>query len=161
LQNDKFDKNPPKYAIANNFAIGILPQQLSGLLTDVTSPLLSTVRPFVYMMSYSSGAHKSITGTFPFFNQSVEKNSGALNFHSNTTGNNTVYVVLSGNFTPAQRNIVKTRSSIDVKELNSIFSWLRTNNPIFGKMESFENCPTPIILEDDAGVQVLMKNLKI
>jgi hypothetical protein len=109
LQNDRLDKNPPKYAIANNFAIGTLPQQLSGLLTDVTSPLLSPVRPFAYMMSYSGGAHKSITGTFTFFNQSVEKNIGTLNFHSNTTGNNTVFVVLSGNFTPAQRNIVRNK----------------------------------------------------
>jgi hypothetical protein len=73
LQNDRLDKNPPKYAIANNFAIGTLPQQLSGLLADVISPLLSPVRPFAYMMSYSGGAHKSITGTFTFFNQSVEK----------------------------------------------------------------------------------------
>jgi hypothetical protein len=96
-------------------------------------------------ISYSGGAHKSITGTFSFFNQSVEKNIGALNFHSNTTGNNTVFLVLSGNFTPAQRNIVKTRCSIDVKEFNSIYSLLRTNNPIFAKMGSSENYPTPII----------------
>ncbi len=33
-----------------------------------------------------------------------------------------------------------------------IFSWLRTNNPIFAKMESVENCPTPILLEDDEGI---------
>jgi hypothetical protein len=61
-------------------------------------------------------------------------------------------VVLSGDFTPAQRNIVKTRCSIDVNEFNSIFSWLRTNNPIFAKMESSENCATPIILDDDTGI---------
>jgi len=107
LQNDRLDKNPIKCAIANNFAIGTLPQQWSGLLTDVASPLLSPVRPFTYMMSYSGGGHKSITGTFTFFNQRVEKNIGALNFRSNSTGINTVFAVLSGNFTPAQRNIVK------------------------------------------------------
>jgi hypothetical protein len=152
LQNDRLDKNLTKYAIANNFAIGTLPQQLSGLLTDVTSPLLSPVRPFAYMMSYSGGAHKSTAGTFTFFNQSVEKNIGTFHFPSNTTGNNTVFVVLSGNFTPAQRNIVKTRCSIYVREFNSTFSWLRTNNPIFGKMESVKNCPTLVILEDDAGI---------
>jgi hypothetical protein len=152
LQNDRLDKNPPKYAIDNNFSIGTLPQQLSGLLTDVTSPLLSPVRPFAYMMSYSGGAHKSITGNFTYFNQSVKKNIGALSFHSNTTGNNTVFVVLSGNFIPAQKNIVRTRCSIDVKEFNSLFSWLRSNNPIFGKMESVKNCPAPVILEDDAGI---------
>ncbi len=29
LQNDRLDKNPPKYAISNNFAIGALPDQFS------------------------------------------------------------------------------------------------------------------------------------
>ncbi len=31
----------------------------SLLIKDVTSPLLSPVRPFAYMMSYSGGAHKA------------------------------------------------------------------------------------------------------
>ncbi len=41
LTNDKLNKNPPKFAIANNFAIGVLPSSLSDSLTEVTSPLLS------------------------------------------------------------------------------------------------------------------------
>jgi len=61
------DKNPPKYAIANNFAIGTLPDQFSNMFSDVTSPLLSPIRPFAYIMSYSGGAHKTITRTFTFF----------------------------------------------------------------------------------------------
>jgi hypothetical protein len=82
-------------------------------------------------MSYSGGAHKTITGTFTFFNQSVEKNIGALNFHSNISRNSNVYVLLSGSFTPNQRNIIKSRCSIDVRNFTSIFSWLRENNPFF------------------------------
>jgi hypothetical protein len=39
-----------------------------------------------------------------------------------------------------------------MNNFHSIFSWLRTNHPIFAKMESLENCPTPIILEDDEGI---------
>jgi hypothetical protein len=66
LQNDRLDKNPPKYAIANNFAIGTLPEQFSNMLSDVTSPLQSPIRPFAYIMSYSGGAHKAITVTFTF-----------------------------------------------------------------------------------------------
>jgi hypothetical protein len=50
LQNDRLDKKTPKHAIANNFAMGTLPQQLSGLLTDVTSPLLTLVRPFACIL---------------------------------------------------------------------------------------------------------------
>jgi hypothetical protein len=44
----------------NNFAIVTLPQQLTGLLTDTMSQLLSLVKPYAYVMSYSGGAHKSI-----------------------------------------------------------------------------------------------------
>ncbi|MFO0446307.1 MAG: hypothetical protein ACK51L_01450 [bacterium] len=39
------NKNPPKLAISNNFAIGVLPSSLSDSLTEGTSPLLSTFRP--------------------------------------------------------------------------------------------------------------------
>ena len=41
-------------------------------------------------------------------NQSVEKNVGALHSHSMLTNDSNVYVVMSGNFTPAQRQIVKS-----------------------------------------------------
>jgi hypothetical protein len=78
LKVDKMDKNPPKFVIANNFAIGSLPHYLSNLLTDVTSPLLSPIRLFVFVMLYYGGAHKSITGSYSFFNQDVEKNVGTL-----------------------------------------------------------------------------------
>jgi hypothetical protein len=152
LKNDKLDKNPPKYAIANNFAIGTLPQQFRDFLTDVTYPLLSPVMPFAYVMSYS-GAHKAITGTFAFFNQNVEKNVGVLNFHNTTLRTKNVFVLLSGNFTPNQRHIVRNRCNIDVGNFTAIFSWLRANNPIFAKMEPVQNCPSPIILEDDTGIE--------
>jgi hypothetical protein len=127
------------------------PDQFSNMLSDVTSPLLSPIRPFAYIMSYSGGAHKTITGTFTFFNESVEKNIGALNFHSNISRNSNVYVLLSGSFTPNQRNIIKSRCSIDVRNFTSIFSWLRENNPIFSNMMPVDQCPIPIILDDDTG----------
>jgi hypothetical protein len=151
LQNDRVDKNPPKYAISNNFAIGTLPDQFSNMLSDVTSPLLSPIRLFAYIMSYSGGAHKTITGTFTFFNRSVEKNIGALNFHSNISRNSNVYVLLSGSFTSNQRNIIKSRCSIDVRNFTSIFSWLRENNLIFSNMMPVDQCSIPIILEDGKG----------
>jgi hypothetical protein len=65
-------KNPLKFAIANNFAIGTLPSQFNELLTNVTSPLLSIVRPYAYVLSYRGGAHKSQSNfRFLFFFQSI------------------------------------------------------------------------------------------
>jgi hypothetical protein len=73
LKQKSIDKNPPKFAISNHFAIRCLPEILSSSLTEIIGPLLSTVRPFAYVMNYNGGAHKSITGTFTFFNQDVQK----------------------------------------------------------------------------------------
>jgi hypothetical protein len=108
LAHDELNKNPPKFAIANNFAIGVLPSPLSDSLTEVTSPLLSPVRPYAYVLSYSGGAHMAISGSFSFFIQPVEKDVGALHSHSMLTNDSDVYVVMSGNFIPAQRHIVKS-----------------------------------------------------
>jgi hypothetical protein len=51
------------------------------------------------------------------------------------------------------RDIVRARYDIDVGNFNSIYSWLRANNPIF-----VQNCPSPIILEDDTGIEEESEN---
>jgi len=147
LTNDKLNKNPLKFASANNFAIGVLPSPLSDSLTEVTSHLLSPVRPYAYVLSYIGGTHKAISGSFSFFNQSVDKNIGALNFHSSLTNDTNVYVVMSGNFTPAQRQIVKSQCLIDVSKFKEIYEWLRQNNPNFANFKEFHECPCPILVE--------------
>jgi hypothetical protein len=102
LKEKRIDKNPPKFAVSNHFEIGYLRDILTSSITGISGPLLSTVRPFAYVMTYNGGAYKSITGTFTFFNQDMQKNTGALNFHANLKNNMNVYFVLSGNVTPAQ-----------------------------------------------------------
>ena len=155
LTNDKLNKNPLKFASANNFAIGVLPSPLSDSLTEVTSHLLSPVRPYAYVLSYIGGTHKAISGSFSFFNQSVDKNIGALNFHSSLTN---VYVVLSRNFTPAQRQIVKNRYLIDISKFKEIYEWLRQNNPNFANFKEFHECPCPILVEDDSSMKAESRN---
>ena len=56
---------------------------------------------------------------------------------------------MSGNFTPAQRQIVRNRCQIDVENFNLVYQWLKENNPNFSNMADSELCPNPIILEDD------------
>ncbi len=104
-------------------------------------------------MNYIGGAHKSITGTFTFFNQDVQKNVGALNFHANLKNNMNVYVVLSGNLTPEQKRIVNNRCLVDVQHFNSIYNWLRQNNPHHSKLAEIENCPNPIIFGDEVEIE--------
>ena len=42
------DKPPPKFSISNKWAIGNMPSELLELLTEVTGPLISPVRPFSF-----------------------------------------------------------------------------------------------------------------
>jgi hypothetical protein len=82
----------------------------------------------------------------------VDKNMGALKFHSSLTNDTNVYVVMSGNFTPAQRQIVKSRCLIDVSKFKNIYEWLRQNNPNFENFKEFHECPCPILVEDDSSM---------
>ncbi len=79
-------------------------------------------------MNYTGGAHKSIAGTFTFFNQDVQKNAGALNFHANLKNNMNVYVDLSGHFTPTQKSIVNNCCLVDVQKFNSFKNLQPLNN---------------------------------
>jgi hypothetical protein len=60
------DKVPPKFAIANKWAIGTLPAKLLEKITEITGPLIAPVCPNAYVMSYTGGAHASISGSFTF-----------------------------------------------------------------------------------------------
>jgi hypothetical protein len=69
-----------------------------------------------------------------------------------------VFVVIGGNLTPSQRQIIKSRCTIDVVHFNSIYSWLRENNPIFSNMADIPNCLNPIIVEDQTAVDEESQN---
>jgi hypothetical protein len=90
------EKPPLKFAISNKWAIGNMPPKILDLVTEVTGPLTGPVHPFVYVMSFTGGAHKSITGSNTFFGNNIEENMGELGHHVGLTGSSAVYVVMSG-----------------------------------------------------------------
>ena len=73
---------------------------------------------------------------------------GSLKFHSSITKTNNVYDVLCGNFTPAQKHIIKNRCLADVLHLKELYEWLKVNNPLFVKFLHFDECPSPVVIED-------------
>jgi len=95
------------------------------------------------------GAHKAISGSFSFFNQSPENLMGSLKSHSSITKTNNVYIVLCGNFTPVQKHIIKNRCLADVRHLKELHGWLKVNNPFFVKVLHFDECPSPVVIEDE------------
>lgn len=75
----------------------------------------------------------------------------------------TVFVIMSGNFMPSLRQIIKNRCHIDVANFKSIYLWLRENNSIFVKwltikvVEDQED-PENLTLENQAKIQYLFPN---
>ena len=44
-------KSPPKFSIANGFAIGHLPAEFNDI-SDIITSMISRVRPFAYILSF-------------------------------------------------------------------------------------------------------------
>ena len=92
-------RNPPKFAIANGFAIGHIPKILrfktkSGEMKerrvsvendfdDIISAAIAPTRPFGYVHAYSGGKQKCIKGHFSFFSVDQSHVGGVLNKYRN------------------------------------------------------------------------------
>jgi hypothetical protein len=124
--NSATSKNPPKYSIANGFAIGAIPEtiefkdnedeQMSSMktvlehhdkdgnvtqikeskITSIMAAAVSPVRPYAYIFAYHGGQHKSLMGNVQFFETSQTKLAGALNFLNQSGMTSNIYVVLTG-----------------------------------------------------------------
>lgn len=116
---------PPKFSIANGFAIGHIPNilryrnksgemQSSPLIDpekhfdDIFCAAISPVRPFGYVHAYSGGKQKSIKGHFSFFSVDQSHVGGVLNKYRNIKNSaKNIFVVLCGRMTPDQKKIVQ------------------------------------------------------
>ena len=63
--SSKNKSTPPKFSIANGFAIGHLPKDFDEI-SDVIASMISRVRPFGYILSFQGGQGKRLKGTFTF-----------------------------------------------------------------------------------------------
>jgi len=95
---------------------------------------------------------------FLFLIRQLKKNVGALHSRSMLTNDSNVYVVMSGNFTPAQRHIVNSQCMIDVSDFKEVYEWLRVNNPNFTNFKEFDDCPSPILVEGENSLEEESEN---
>jgi hypothetical protein len=120
-------------------------------IIELTSPM-----PWTMVHSLcGTPIHKSIS------DQDVSEWShhlGNLNKDSMLTNDSNVYVAMSGFSTPAQRHIVKSQCMIDVSEFKEVHEWLRVNNLNFANFKEFDDCPSPILVEDKSSVDEESEN---
>ena len=138
--NKSESDNPPKFAIANGFAIGHIPRLISFLskdgehkerviipeqdLNDVLCSAISPVRPFGYVHAWCGGKEKSLEGHFSFFSVDQSHVGGVINNYNsirNTAKN--IFIVLCGRMTPAQKSIARRQADINTEVFMDLLTW--------------------------------------
>ncbi len=87
-------KTPPKFAIANGFAIGSFPREIQFFnkegevvkrkieeyeLTDLVKAMAAPNRPYGCVFAFSGGAQKSLRGNYQFFEMDHNRLGGVMN----------------------------------------------------------------------------------
>ena len=119
----------PRFAIANNLAIGIAPECIEKL-NDVELSLVSQARFRGHLFTYWGGCHKSIKGWHSFYDINPLHVAGVLQQVSTLTENDNIAVVLSGPFTTEQRNKVLQKTKVNIPNVVAALEWLRKNNTL-------------------------------
>ncbi len=138
-KKESTEYNPPKYAIANGFAIGHISLMISFVrkngelrtreinaerdLSDLICAAISPVRPFGYVHAYTAGSQKSIKDHFSLFGVDQSHVGGALHKYRSTGAGKNIYVVLHGRMTPEQKNLVRRQVEMDTDLFMDIFTW--------------------------------------
>jgi hypothetical protein len=127
-KNESDSNNPPKFSIANGFAIGHIPEilrfktkngqikercvSIENDFDDIFCAAISPARPFGYVHAYTGGSQKSITGHYSFFSVDQSHVGGVLNKYRNIkNAAKNIFIVLCGRMTPDQKRIVQRQVS--------------------------------------------------
>jgi hypothetical protein len=159
---------PPKFAIANGFAIGHIPRimayrdsngevhtkiiDLETDLDDKLSAAIAPVRPFGFVHAFTGGSQKSITGHFSFFSVNQSHIGGVLNKFNDANAGKNIFVVLCGRMTPSQRAEIRGKSKLNSEVFLHLLNWFVRESGHMGYSDVTppNECPNPIvILQDD------------
>ena len=163
LRNSNADnENPPKFAIANGFAIGAIPDEITIVdkdgttktitvdperdLTPVICAAIAPTRPHMYIFAFQGGHSKSITGNFQFFDSDHNKLASALNRVQSTGMQSNIYVVLTGRMTPKQKDIVRQQRELKPTIFLDLLAWFKSVHPGYDNVDMC--CPEINLIED-------------
>ena len=146
IVNNRIAK-PQRFAISNNWCIGQLPNDLiDGDIEDILVASIAKVRFFSNVYSYTAGAHKAIKGHHVFFLNDPEHVGATFEYMVKEGAAPDMYVMICGRVTPAQRDIIKRRCTIDTDDYKTVLNWLIDNHPSYKGMERPQCCPEPIVM---------------
>jgi len=150
---------PPKFAIANGFAIGHLPSilQIQGedeprqidldesKLSDLMCVAMSTQRYLGYVFAFTGGAQQSVMGNFTFFETDQVHMGSVINHYRSIGANDHLLCVMCGRFTKTQRQIAREQATLNTKLYVDLMTWFirESNHPAYQGLTPPESCPAP------------------
>lgn len=151
----KSNTKPPKFSIANGFAIGSFPNIIpvatgknkgshrrvdiedESDISEVMRTLISPVRPYGYVMAYTGGKHAKIKGHYQFFEMNHEKINAGM--HALSENDTNVHVMMCGPMTKEQKSKIRSMAHIDTQKYIDIMTWLIQNS----SKDSIRTIPLP------------------
>lgn len=125
-------KQLPKYAIANGYFMGTPPSCLTEL-NDVELALLTPVKTFGYVFSYTGGKNMKLKGSLSYYRVNVHSiakavmNLDVLGLHKN------IVTVFYGKLTKEQYKRAKEKSKVSVSKVITAIEWLVQHNEVWRK----------------------------
>ena len=132
--------NLPRFAIANDWAIGSAPACLRQL-NEVELALISQVRTRGHLFTYWGGCHRSIKGWHTFYNADPNYTVAVTRGVGELTNASNIAVVLCGPFTREQKEKIRQKTQVNIPLIMEAYQWLKENNVLY------ENEPPPVIGE--------------
>jgi hypothetical protein len=156
LRPHMIETAPPRLSIANGFVIGKIPDEIlpQEEITDILAAMIAPVRPFMHIVSYSGGQHRTIKGSVTFFQNNVAHTGAVLQNYLRTGANPNVYCVMCGRFTPEQREIVRRKMMLNITVFKELVKWYieESRHPAFAGLDpEMDNWPQPVVLEGATG----------
>jgi hypothetical protein len=138
----------PKFAIANGYAIGTAPRELTEL-NEYELALVSKVRVMANIFVFYGGCHQAIRGWHTFFEASVGQSIGVLQQTEAWNLRNGMFVILCGPFTSGQKAAVLRRMILRRDKVIKAYKWLRVNNKQYENehIPNPEELPEPCIID--------------
>jgi hypothetical protein len=117
----------PKYAIANNFYFGVPASCLTDL-NEVELALLTPMRTYGYMFTYTGGAKLQMTGSLTYFKLELTAAVEAVAQFDALNVKQNVVIMLHGKLTTAQAKRAYSKSRVRPDMLKTAVKWLIANH---------------------------------
>jgi hypothetical protein len=152
------NKFPLKFAIANGFVIGSMPQVLQWAtaggekksrviaeheLIDLLKAMMAPVRPYGSTFSYTGEAQKSLRGNYQFFEMDQNRIGGVIHQLNKSGIGEHIYCVLCSRMTVDQKRIIREWSTLDTQLFIDIMTWFvqQSGHSVFKDTSTPEECP--------------------